>query len=257
MKKGIDDSTSDTTADIHEDGEPEHIDVEDTIEIEESPEEFADGNLTLPDDALLSEETNNEFEAPPPENEFSDKDIETENADSDDTLNDDLADEEKEPDDDIIDVSSVSEIADVESIQGWIGEVNPNYDPFDLSSAYANNCGSCAYAVYKRIEGDTNITATADNISTVEEMNEITGMEQVPMSPDEIEEYLISQGPGAQGIVGIDRTEGPGHWFNAYYDGKKVIAVDGQTGETQDWPPDYGDVTNWDISVKKENDQNE
>jgi hypothetical protein len=81
-------------------------------------------------------------------------------------------------------------------------------------------------------------------------MNEITGMEQMTMSPEGIQEYLIAQGPGSHGIVGIDRADGPGHWFNAYYDGERVVAIDGQTGEVNDWPPDYGDVVNWDISVE-------
>ena len=31
----------------------------------------------------------------------------------------------------------------------------------------------------------------------------------------------------------------------------KVVAIDGQTGEILDWPPDYGDVVNWEMSVKK------
>ena len=138
-----------------------------------------------------------------------------------------------------------------ENIQEWLGEINPNFDPFDADSEYSNNCGSCSFAVFQRLEGDNEIVATANNIDTPAEMNEITGMEQVSMSPEEIQEYLISQGSGSHGIVGIDRAEGPGHWFNAYYDGEKVVAIDGQTGETQPWPPNYGNVTNWDISVKK------
>ncbi len=147
---------------------------------------------------------------------------------------------------------TVTEIQAVEDISTWIGDINPNFDPYDWDSPYCNNCGSCAFAVEQRFEGNTDIAATSENIGTVEEMNALTGMEQVAMSPEEIQEYLISQGPGSHGIVGIDRVSGPGHWFNAYYDGQKVVAIDGQTGEVNDWPPDYGDVTNWDISVRKE-----
>ena len=154
------------------------------------------------------------------------------------------------PNESPIDVAQDS--AGIENIQGWLGDINPNYDPFDLDSAFDNNCGSCAFAVEQRLDGDANIVATEKNIDTASEMNEITGMKQVSMSPDEIKEHLISQGPGSHGIVGIDRAEGPGHWFNAYYDGEQVIAIDGQTGTVQDWPPDYGDITNWDISVREE-----
>lgn len=144
-----------------------------------------------------------------------------------------------------------SDMPKVEDIQEWLGDINPNHDPFDLDSPYSNNCGSCALAVEQKLNGDMGATATAENIGTPSEMSQITGMEQVPMDPEEIKNYLISQGPGSHGIVGIDRTEGPGHWFNAYYDGEKVMAIDGQTGEIHDWPPDYGDVTNWDLSVRE------
>lgn len=147
---------------------------------------------------------------------------------------------------------NVTDVPKLEDVSDWINDINPNYDPFDWQSPYSNNCGSCAFAVEQRLDGNTDISATSENIGTIEEMNKITGMEQVAMSPDEIKDYLVSQGPGSHGIVGIDRVSGPGHWFNAYYDGEKVVAIDGQTGEINDWPPDYGDVTNWDISVRKE-----
>lgn len=146
-----------------------------------------------------------------------------------------------------------AEIPQIEDISGWIKDINPNYDPFDADSPYSNNCGSCAFAIAQRLDGIEAITATSENIGTIQEMNKLTGMEQMSMTPDEIERYLIEKGPGTHGIVGIDRDVGPGHWFNAYYDGHKVVAIDGQTGEINDWPPDYGNVINWDISMKKEN----
>ncbi len=82
-------------------------------------------------------------------------------------------------------------------------------------------------------------------------MNALTGMEQVTMTPEEIQQTLLDQGNGAHAIIGIDRADGPGHWFNAANIDGKVVAIDGQTGEISDWPPDYGDVTNWDMSMKK------
>ena len=136
-------------------------------------------------------------------------------------------------------------------VNDWISEINPNFDPYDLDSAYDNNCGSCAFAVYQRFEGNTDIVASAENIATIEEMNALTGMEQVTMTPEEIQQTLLDQGNGAHAIIGIDRADGPGHWFNAANIDGKVVAIDGQTGEISDWPPDYGDVTNWDMSMKK------
>lgn len=105
----------------------------------------------------------------------------------------------------------------------------------------------------QRLEGNGTPVASAENIGTIAEMNALTGMEQVSMSPDEIRDTLTGMGPGSHAIIGIDRSEGPGHWFNAYCpDGVHVYAIDGQTGQIDDWPPDYGDVTNWDMSIRRD-----
>lgn len=142
----------------------------------------------------------------------------------------------------------VSEISDINE---WIGDINPNFDPFDVNSDYSNNCGSCAYAVYQRLEGNPDACASADNIGYNREMEALTGLEQISMSPEEIQERLLAEGEGAHAIIGIDRETGPGHWFNAACIDGKVVAIDGQTGEITDWPPDMGDVTNWEMSVRK------
>ena len=145
-----------------------------------------------------------------------------------------------------------SDIATVEDISQWVSDVNPNYDPFDYNSPYCNNCGSCALAVEQKLSGMELTEASAENIGTIEEMNNQSGMEQMKMDWPDIENYLKFEGPGSHGIVGIDRVDGPGHWFNAYYDGNKVVAIDGQTGTISDWPPDqYGSIKNMDFSVKK------
>ena len=157
----------------------------------------------------------------------------------------------EDPQSDAVQPTDVPDISENLDVDNWIKDINPNFDPFDLDSAYDNNCGSCAFAVNKRLDGDTEIVASADNIGTVEEMNAATGMEQVPMTPEEIEKTLLEQGNGAHAIIGIDRADGPGHWFNAANIDGKVVTIDGQDGSISDWPPDYGDVTNWDMSVKK------
>lgn len=143
------------------------------------------------------------------------------------------------------------EAQDMSEVQGWLGDINPNFDEFDPESPYCNNCGSCALAVYQRLEGDTDSCASAENIGYNEEMEAITGMEQVSMDPSEIEQRLLEEGDGAHAIIGIDRAEGAGHWFNAACIDGQVVAIDGQTGEISEWPPDYGDVVNWEMSVKK------
>lgn len=135
-------------------------------------------------------------------------------------------------------------------ISNWLGDINPNFDEFDIDSPYCNNCGSCAYAVYQRLEGSNDACASADNIPYNSDMTALTGMEQVSMSPEEIKNRLLAEGDGAHAIIGIDRAEGCGHWFNAACIDGKVVAIDGQTGEVTDWPPDYGDVVNWEMSIK-------
>lgn len=146
----------------------------------------------------------------------------------------------------------VSELRPIDEMDKWLEDINPNFDPFDIDSPYCNNCGSCAYAVYQRLEGNNEICATAENIGYNEQMEALTGMEQVSMSPQEIEARLLEQGDGAHAIIGIDRVTGPGHWFNAANIGGKVVSIDGQSGEITDWPPDYGNVKNWEMSIKKE-----
>lgn len=144
-----------------------------------------------------------------------------------------------------------SDIEPLDDVSNWLTEVNPNFDEFDPESPYCNNCGSCAYAVYQRLEGNPDACASAENIGYNNEMTALTGMEQVSMSPQEIEQRLLEQGEGAHAIIGIDRAEGAGHWFNAACIDGRVVAIDGQTGEISEWPPDYGDVVNWEMSVKK------
>lgn len=147
--------------------------------------------------------------------------------------------------------SDLNRPLDLSEVQSWLGDINPNFDEFDPESPYCNNCGSCALAVYQRMEGDTESCADANNIGYDDEMEAITGLEIISMEPGDIEQRLLEEGEGAHAIIGIDRAEGAGHWFNAACINGKVVAIDGQTGEISDWPPDYGDVVNWEMSVKK------
>lgn len=135
-------------------------------------------------------------------------------------------------------------------IRSWLPEVNPGYsgDPYDPRSS---NCGSCALAVSRRLQG---ISAVASpRTLSIAEMEAATGKTQVPMTPSEIATTLVARGPGSHAVVGIDREAGPGHWFNAYFDGVRVVAIDGQSGEILDWPPEYGapgfQVVKWDAGI--------
>lgn len=147
---------------------------------------------------------------------------------------------------------SSSGVPSLGTIASWLGDINPGYtgDPFDPRSS---NCGMCAAAVFARLEGiDPGAVAGTPTLS-VDQMEAFTGRPQMPMTPSEMRDALIAAGPGSHAVVGIDRTFGAGHWFNAYYDGERVVAIDGQSGEILDWPPEYGSpsnpVSNWDMGA--------
>ncbi len=117
----------------------------------------------------------------------------------------------------------------------------------EVASGYSSNCGSCSVSVHDGLEGNP-VTPAGPSTLDIPGMEAAIGRPQVTMQPDEIADELIAGGPGSHGVVGIDRAHGPGHWFNAYYDGTRVHAVDGQTGQIIDWPPSYGAV-NWDVAI--------
>jgi hypothetical protein len=131
-----------------------------------------------------------------------------------------------------------------------VGDVNPNYTG-EFDDPYAVNCGKCAESVFNKINGESDVVPASTGTYDTLQMNDATGVEQVAMSPSEIEQALIDGGPGSNAVVGVDWQGGGGHWYNAYYDGEKVLAVDGQTGDVSPWPGvDPGTVKNWDAGIK-------
>lgn len=133
----------------------------------------------------------------------------------------------------------------LEQINSWIPEINPNSNNDPRRKI---NCGQCAAAVFNRLNGDDSAVAGLGTYS-ISEMNRITGKVQTTMTPSQIENYLRSQGAGAHVVVGVDRSSGAGHWFNAFFDGRKVYTIESQGGYLNGWPPDYGDVIHWDVSI--------
>lgn len=128
----------------------------------------------------------------------------------------------------------------------WIKDINPNFDPYNPWSAYNKNCGSCALAVHNRLKGYKDVVAGRINIAPQDaDMEELTGLKCEYMNPSDIEKLLISRGAGSELIVGINREDGPGHWFNVFYDGTNLYTVDGQSGKIMGWPHDYQNVSAW------------
>ncbi|MBQ3285681.1 MAG: hypothetical protein IJH40_08580 [Ruminococcus sp.] len=106
-------------------------------------------------------------------------------------------------------------------------------------------------AVEKNLSGG-NISNVGfdESLRTDAGMEAATGKKCVYMPVSEIENHLKRMGPGSHLIVGINRRlpngqSIDGHWFNAFYDGNKIHTIDGQCGDTFDWPYDYHNVSEW------------
>ncbi len=68
-------------------------------------------------------------------------------------------------------------------------------------------------------------------------MNEWAGESPEPASMAAIGQRLRELGPGSSAVVGFDRRDAPGHWFNAVNHEWTVLAVDGQAALFKDWSP--------------------
>ena len=145
---------------------------------------------------------------------------------------------------------------EIESIAKWLSDVNPGFTTQESSwerNPYNHNCGSCALAVERNLEGGRS-TVAVSTLYTLsdQEMEDETGKTCTYMPRSDIEEYLKSQGAGSHLIIGIDRepalmglVQRAGHWFNAYYDGNQIVTVDGQCNRIMGWPPEYGHISRW------------
>lgn len=137
-------------------------------------------------------------------------------------------------------------------IQISLGLINPKFGSvFDPMGEYQTNCGHVAANVYDMLNGQPAQEAMTGTL-TIPEMNNRTGKSQVQMAPQDIEKTLRQAGAGAHVVVGIDRSGGDGHWFNAYFDGQTVWSIDGQSNPPIicGFPPSYEtDVVRWDISL--------
>ncbi|GAA1811062.1 glycohydrolase toxin TNT-related protein [Agromyces neolithicus] len=132
-----------------------------------------------------------------------------------------------------------------------LGEINPNYDPSDPSNGYATNCGNTSANMNDFFNGSPTAEAPTGTLD-IAQMEARTGNPQTPMTPDQIEASLRALGPGSHCVVGIDRSHGDGHWFNAYFDGTNVWVVDAQPGTMSPWPPNEPNATTWDASIPPE-----
>ncbi|RUR01593.1 toxin glutamine deamidase domain-containing protein [Labedella endophytica] len=130
-------------------------------------------------------------------------------------------------------------------------EINPNFDPHDPANGYATNCGNTSALLNDFLNGSPAREAPTGTLTTPE-IEARTGNPQTPMTPDQIADTLRAMGPGSHCVVGIDRSTGFGHWFNAYYDGTTVWSIDAQNATRSPWPPHEPHATTWDASIRPE-----
>jgi hypothetical protein len=124
-----------------------------------------------------------------------------------------------------------------EVLEEWLKGVNPDKP----AAGRWNNCGECARAVAKTWFGDVvTAAALADDEAAGEatnRMSEWAGEKPRPASMTEVGRRLRDLGDGSLAVVGFDLHGGGGHWFNAVnYEGT-ALAVDGQSGRHEKWPP--------------------
>ena len=146
---------------------------------------------------------------------------------------------------------------DLTPLSIWAKKINPNFhNRGQDQKKFQENCGACAFVMEQHLNGtDLTLTASVQNLGTDRDMEIATGKRCTYMEPDDIERFLMHQGAGAHLIAGINRRNpvtgrpAAGHWFNLYYDGKKVYTIDSQCGEIFEWPHDYGNVSGWCILI--------
>lgn len=119
----------------------------------------------------------------------------------------------------------------------WVEGIYPGRDRHERPS----NCGECARAADSTWHGVPVTAAEPTGWRSAGErpavMREWAGRPAEQASMSEIGLRLRELGPGSSAVVGFDRKDGPGHWFNAVNHQGAILAVDGQSARFEDWPP--------------------
>lgn len=134
------------------------------------------------------------------------------------------------------DTTSSEPVDALESPRRWAADRNPAGDG-DIGRAA--NCGDCARAAELRWRGVDAVAGSCRSLEgeSTDVMDAWSPGDRVPATFDLVAERLRQLGPGASAVVGIDRHEGGGHWFNAVNDQGVIVAVDAQAGVCKPWPP--------------------
>ncbi|MCK9924681.1 toxin glutamine deamidase domain-containing protein [Frankia sp. AgPm24] len=122
----------------------------------------------------------------------------------------------------------------------WIGEINPDRD----HPGRKINCGECARATELSWRGVPAVSARLADLRSggevAERMEEWSGADLRPATFADIAADLEAAGPGSSAVVAVYWKWGGGHWFNAVNHNGDILAVDGQKGSVERWPPSRG-----------------
>jgi Papain fold toxin 1, glutamine deamidase len=109
----------------------------------------------------------------------------------------------------------------------WVDGIYPGRDRHERP----DNCGECARAVDTTWHGTPAAAAELAGRRVGGErpavMSEWAGHSPEPASMADIGRRLRELGHGSSAVVGFDRADAPGHWFNAVNHEGAILAVDG------------------------------
>lgn len=124
----------------------------------------------------------------------------------------------------------------------WVADVNR---PGRLMPGRDVNCIDCARAVEANWRGHDAVAAPIADDWRFEgtsrlRLEQWSGGMLIDASIDQIGGMLGELGPGSSAMVVVDWEGGSAHAFNAVNDRGVITWIDGQSGRTGPWPPDYG-----------------
>jgi hypothetical protein len=118
----------------------------------------------------------------------------------------------------------------------WLKDIYPGRDQPGIKT----NCGECARAVDNTWHGTPTGAAGTRNRMLGEPttfMAEWADTASTPASMADVGHRLRELGPGSSAVVGFDKRNDIGHWFNAVNHAGTILAVDGQSAKLEEWPP--------------------
>ena len=132
----------------------------------------------------------------------------------------------------------IAELNEKEGFEKLIEGVNPRYDP-DVYNEYSTNCGACALGTWLRINEvyPGAHTTTGENIGTLSEMEDITGLHIKETDVFDIERSANSVGASRNAICAMTWPSGmSGHWVNlATGRSGELYVLDSQCGEVTEF----------------------